>query len=259
MDCRAGRRRFERERIALKPEAVVHDVGDLRFSMRRHWIDAYLKRRAGEWPEGLMTVDVGGNRLQRRGAFDIGRFSRRVMTVNISAAKSPLMRADAAELPFVDGCFDAAVCTETLEHVYDPRRVVAEIARVTRSDSRLLVTVPFMVGIHADPDDYGRYTPSFWTRLLNDCGFDQVEIEEHGRLGSVLLDIMRNWLLARRAAAEGPQPLLRFLEVGLRAARRHVAHTEAPRSTGRSTDAAYTTGYGISARRRECLSLLIIR
>ncbi len=50
-------------------------------------------------------------------------------------------RATAAErLPFTDGEFDLAAAIEVLEHVEDPERAVAEMARVARR--YLLVSVP---------------------------------------------------------------------------------------------------------------------
>ncbi len=46
----------------------------------------------------------------------------------------------AEELPFADDEFDLVTAIETLEHVPDPDRTLAEMARVTRS--HLLVSVP---------------------------------------------------------------------------------------------------------------------
>ena len=48
------------------------------------------------------------------------------------------MRAE--QLPFDDGEFDLAAAIEVLEHVPDPERAVAEMARVARR--HLLVSVP---------------------------------------------------------------------------------------------------------------------
>ena len=229
---------------------AVGNVADLRLTMRRHWIDAYLARRVGEWPGSLTILDVGGHRKQRRGSFDIDRFPHRVVTLNISCARSPHICADAGALPFASRTFDAVICAETLEHVYDPQGVLREIARVVRPNARVLLTVPFMVGIHADPEDYGRYTRGFWTRSLVDCGYDLVEIEEHGQLGSVVLDMARSWFMARRSRTAGPRPLLFLLELALRHCRTRIAATEAHGALGRLPASPYTTGYGISARRR---------
>lgn len=59
--------------------------------------------------------------------------------------------ADAARLPYAAGTFGAAVCTEVLEHVDDPERVFAEIARVLRPGGLAYVTTPNyanLAGLH---------------------------------------------------------------------------------------------------------------
>ncbi len=50
--------------------------------------------------------------------------------------------ADIAELPFEDDSFDLVVCFETIEHVADAPRVVAELRRVLVEDGVLLISTP---------------------------------------------------------------------------------------------------------------------
>jgi SAM-dependent methyltransferase len=47
---------------------------------------------------------------------------------------------DANALPFLDDSFDVVVCRSSLHHFPDPRRAVAEMARVCRSDGRVVVS-----------------------------------------------------------------------------------------------------------------------
>jgi SAM-dependent methyltransferase len=49
---------------------------------------------------------------------------------------------DVGELPFADGEFDLVVSFETIEHVAEPERVLAEFARVLGDDGVLLVSTP---------------------------------------------------------------------------------------------------------------------
>lgn len=53
-----------------------------------------------------------------------------------------LIVADATRLPFRDAAFDAAICTETLEHLPDDRGAIAEVARVLRDGALLHGAVP---------------------------------------------------------------------------------------------------------------------
>ena len=53
-----------------------------------------------------------------------------------------LAQADATQMPYRDSSFDAAICSETAEHIPDDRGVVQEIARVLKPGGLLFFTVP---------------------------------------------------------------------------------------------------------------------
>jgi SAM-dependent methyltransferase len=53
-----------------------------------------------------------------------------------------VLRGDATALPFPDGCFDAVVTSEVLEHIPDDVGAIAELRRVLRRGGLLAVTVP---------------------------------------------------------------------------------------------------------------------
>ena len=50
-----------------------------------------------------------------------------------------LLKADAHYLPFPDNSFDVVVCSEVLEHVSNPEKVLKEINRVLKSDGIAIV------------------------------------------------------------------------------------------------------------------------
>ncbi len=53
----------------------------------------------------------------------------------------PVVNGAGEALPFADGSFDLAICWDVVEHVQDPERLLAELARVLRPGGRALVTV----------------------------------------------------------------------------------------------------------------------
>ncbi len=53
-----------------------------------------------------------------------------------------VLQGSAETLPFDDGAFDVVLCTEVLEHVPDPRRVIAELVRVAGPNGRVVVSIP---------------------------------------------------------------------------------------------------------------------
>lgn len=87
---------------------------------------------------------------------------------------------DLASMPFPDGCFEAAINIVTLEHVPEPGKVLAEIARVLAPGGRLLLVAPHEWEEHQQPHDYYRYTRYGLEYLLRQAGYDEIEIEPVG-------------------------------------------------------------------------------
>ena len=76
-----------------------------------------------------------------------------------------------------------------------------------------MICVPFLVPIHGDPYDYGRYTDVYWEQTLTAAGFGEIHIEKQGRFWSVLMDMLRS--LAYEMAKEG-QPRSAKVRQGIR-------------------------------------------
>ena len=77
---------------------------------------------------------------------------------------------DAAYLPFGDQTVDTILCSEVLEHVPDPEKVLNEFARVLKPDGVLITTAPFIYPIH-DAHDYFRYSPDGLAVMMKRSGF----------------------------------------------------------------------------------------
>jgi len=73
--------------------------------------------------------------------------------------------------PFTDALFDAALCNQVLEHVFNPDEFLGEIARVLKPGAKLLLTVPFVWDEHEQPYDYARYSSFGLFALLEKQGF----------------------------------------------------------------------------------------
>jgi 2-polyprenyl-3-methyl-5-hydroxy-6-metoxy-1,4-benzoquinol methylase len=101
-------------------------------------------------PESLLDVGCGEGVLTEQWAQRLG--DRRVVGLDLpdpkleghwrtrQRANLHFLAGRAEELPFADKEFDLVAAIETLEHVADPDRTLAEMARVARR--HLLVSVP---------------------------------------------------------------------------------------------------------------------
>jgi SAM-dependent methyltransferase len=83
---------------------------------------------------------------------------------------------EATNLPFEDASFDSVVAFQVLEHIEEPQVMLREAYRVLRPGGRLLVTTPFMWGIHEAPRDFYRYTRYGLAHLVGAAGFEGVEV-----------------------------------------------------------------------------------
>ncbi len=92
---------------------------------------------------------------------------------------------DGVHWPIDDRSVDVVLATETLEHVKEPSRFLAEAYRCLRDGGRLLLTVPFAARWHFIPADYWRFTPSGLLHLLSNAGFRNIVVVARGNAVTV--------------------------------------------------------------------------
>lgn len=220
-------------------------MGLLSYSYRRQVLDIDLARTV-PLMQGVV-LDVGGRRAAWRGRF---RPPERVeisawWVVNIAHDALPHVSGSAERLPVQDSCADTVMCTEVLEHIFDPEAALVEIARVLKSGGWLILSMPFLCPVHGDPCDYQRFTEQKLQRLLVLSGFEQVNIRKQGLYFTVVCDYLRFPLSKLRPA------LLRWTLGGLFLPIAAVLRwLECSAGIQRSEMfAAHTTGYFLTARR----------
>ncbi len=118
---------------------------------------------------------------------------------------------------------DVVFCEQVLEHVRHPARAARTLFRLTRPGGIAIVSVPFLIRLHREPEDYWRFSGAGLRALLEDAGFTVERVESWGNRASVLLNMwfwfpyvpfvnsLRNspsapmvvWAVARRPAGAG--------------------------------------------------------
>lgn len=97
----------------------------------------------------------------------------------------------ADNIPVNEKSFDAILCTEVLEHIPEPKNVLAEFNRVLKNNGHLFVTTPFIHPVHEAPYDFFRYTSYALKILLEETGFEVVFITSRGGLIASIADTFK--------------------------------------------------------------------
>lgn len=144
------------EEFAAWNERMVERYDIERYYERAHpivrWVEAArireLIRLAAALP-GDRVVEIGcgaGHVLQhfpaqKRTGVDLSptmlEWARRRLGPDVM-----LHQGAAEHVPLPDHAFDVVLCTEVLEHVQDPRRVMTELARIATKGGRIVVSIP---------------------------------------------------------------------------------------------------------------------
>ncbi|MBW4615374.1 MAG: class I SAM-dependent methyltransferase [Desmonostoc vinosum HA7617-LM4] len=69
--------------------------------------------------------------------------------------------ADISSIPLPEGSFDVIVCTEVLEHSFEPQKALQELSRLLKPSGAILITTPFAYPLHEIPYDFSRITPFY--------------------------------------------------------------------------------------------------
>jgi len=220
---------------------------DVNYSVRRYFVDRFFIENIHRFRRGARVLDIGGKKTKKRGVFDIGKYPVRVEYANIDASTEPDYLCDATAIPAEDGSFDGAILAEVLEHVREPKAVLAESFRVLKPGGKLLITVPFMFHVHADPADYGRYTEYYLRETFSEIGFRNIEIEKQGGYYCVLANILKMRLM-KMDARSGLFMMLKkaiFAFVLARLQKKALAWDRRGSFAESGAGAGHTLGYGV--------------
>ena len=150
--------------------------------------DRWVEKQAAIIPSGSSVLDVGAGSCPYRACFSHCEYkahdfaSLKPEQISGKAGYGNIDHiSDILSIPVEDNSFDVILCTEVLEHVPEPIRVLEEFARIIKPSGKLLITAPLGSGIHQEPYHYyGGFTPFWYQEFLQKAGFDQVVIEANG-------------------------------------------------------------------------------
>lgn len=115
--------------------------------------------------------------------------------------------------------YDVVICEQVLEHVADPWRASRTMAGMCSPGGHVVVSTPFLVRIHPEPDDLWRFTAHGLRRLLEEAGLEVRSISTWGNASCVRANL-RAWVPYRPWNSLRNDPLLPVVVWAL--ARRHA-------------------------------------
>lgn len=84
--------------------------------------------------------------------------------------------------PFKNNSADTVICSEVLEHINEPLKVVKEIHRVIKKGGHLYLTVPMYWYQHYQPNDFWRFTQFSLMAILSQFNFRIKYLNRYGGL-----------------------------------------------------------------------------
>lgn len=187
--------------MSTTPEPPLSD-GLQRFiaespAARRPHVD-FLRRAAASLPAGSTVLDVGSGDAPYRELFDQHRYTTCDWEQTIYDPETvPDITASADDIPLDDASVDAIVCTQVLEHVAEPKLVLAEFRRLLRPGATVWITAPLTWYLHEVPHDYYRYTPWGMRYLLEATGFEDIDIHAMNNSAETVAELLRQlqWIV----------------------------------------------------------------
>lgn len=158
-------------------------------SVRNEWIIQKIK----EIPAGSRLLDAGAGNMPYKKycnhlnyvSQDFGEYDGTVCDVGLQNnewhSKSVDIISDIVDIPVEDNSFDVILCSEVLEHIKDPVRVLKEFARIIAEGGILLLTAPFCSITHMAPYYYTNGFSEYWYKEnLQEQGFKILEAKPYG-------------------------------------------------------------------------------
>jgi SAM-dependent methyltransferase len=143
---------------------------------------ALVQHASNQLHQGMNILDVGAGDCPYKSLFSHVEYKSTdfAQTTEHHAYQEIDYICPADALPVSEKSFDAILCTEVLEHVSHPQKVLTEFHRVLKQGGQLFVTTPFLFPLHEEPYDFYRYTPYALKQLLQETGFEVVFLTSRG-------------------------------------------------------------------------------
>lgn len=161
--------------------------------VRRNALAAFVREFAASLPEGARVLDAGAGSMPYSALLAHTEYMTLDWPNSVHGREPDIVGDLSKPVQAPDDSFDAVLCTEVLEHIFDVPAAIAEVHRLLKPGGRLAGTTPFLIQLHEQPYDYWRPTAYALEKSLTQAGFTDIQVQPlTGYFGS--LAVMLRWM-----------------------------------------------------------------
>ena len=159
-----------------------------KFSFNKRLRDLWIKSKIFSIKKNSKILDAGAGEQQYKKycsnlkytSQDICEYSGKgnsqgLQTLKWDTSKIDII-SDITRIPVQNKSFDVVLCTEVLEHVFDPLAAIKEFKRILKPNGSLIITIPFRSLTHFAPYHYSSGFNKYWIKEV--CKLFDFEIKE---------------------------------------------------------------------------------
>ncbi len=173
------------------PERIINKINySLQFppsGFGRYFVDKFIKEISKEFDkDGKVLLDVGAGHQPYKKFFNKIKYEScdsdhviKEIKYDILNAKHDFYCNINEQIPRKDKYYDIVLCSEVLEHVYNPENVIKEISRILKDDGVFIATIPQSTGEHMLPHNYFNYLAPGITYLLKRNNLKAVSLKKY--------------------------------------------------------------------------------
>tara|TARA_Y100001970_G_scaffold37049_1_gene45708 strand:- start:74 stop:754 length:681 start_codon:yes stop_codon:yes gene_type:complete len=76
--------------------------------------------------------------------------------------------------------FDNIIIFNVLEHIHNDIKAISELKKILKKNGKLIISTPFIYRYHEAPEDYKRYTTSYFAKILREKNFKVIKSKNLG-------------------------------------------------------------------------------